>query len=265
MHAVTQGVPVEYSWCAVVYTVSPAWILFTHRREYTRCFSTSTTSNLHHLVMTQTPCVNCIQLSRLELLMEYIGETPCEKKKHQISCTWPPGQVGKASTPAELAQNSGFLFFFNLGCAICLQWQLQFAPFWGRLLQQLLFQSANGTTTTSTSTTHCYNQQYRTGLNIKNHIKNHIKNVTFTIFFKNLWKMPPRGRKKQEHRPVTLRCLNCDRQYVGNYFHGGKITGRLNLHLYCTPICNDYYAKSKLIDEGTGKPILLTSIVNSDG
>ena len=77
--------------------------------------------------------------------------------------------------------------------------------------------------------------------------------------------MPPRGRKKQECRSFTLRCLNCNRQYIGNYyFHDGKITGCLNSHLDRTPICYDYYTKRKLINEQTGKPLLSTLIVNGD-
>ena len=76
--------------------------------------------------------------------------------------------------------------------------------------------------------------------------------------------MPPRGRKKQGRRSFTLRYLNCNRQYIGNYFHDGKITGRLNSHIFRSPICYDYYAKRKLLIEQTGDPRLSTSIVNND-
>ena len=76
--------------------------------------------------------------------------------------------------------------------------------------------------------------------------------------------MPPIAKKKQQFRPVTLRCLNCNKQYNGNYYHDGKITGRLNSHIFRSPICYDYYSKRKLFIEQTGDPRLSTSIVNND-
>ena len=71
--------------------------------------------------------------------------------------------------------------------------------------------------------------------------------------------MPP---KQKQVREVQLKCLYCNTQFAGRYYHGGRITSYLNKHILSNPVCQKYNINNKF--NFWGNAVLLTSIINND-